>query len=115
MIAKSPKPLLELFLKCCQRLKEKTSAVTQQEFLEDLDLFRIAERELEIAGQIAKDLDEATLAEIGANLNWKGLKGLRDVLAHAYSSVRPEVIWHAASVDIAQFVGPVEKYLKKQS
>ena len=113
MPAKSPKPLLELFLRCCRRLKEKTSAVTQAQFLDDLDLFRVAERELEIAGQIAKDLDEKILAEIGPGLNWKGLKGLRDVLAHAYSSVRPEVIWHAASVDIDQFAKPVEEYLRK--
>lgn len=42
-------------------------------------------------------------------VDWAGPIGLRNVLVHAYHRVQPELLWHAAAVDIPVIVATLAR------
>jgi len=72
-------------------------AWTERQFLADRGKQRIIERTLEVMGEIATRLgDDAP--DVGAD--WRALRDLRVVLAHAYHRIDARRLWQFASVDV---------------
>ena len=55
-------------------------------------VFRATERNFEIIGEAAKNLPKV-IREKYPHLDWKGICGLRDILAHGYFDVEANVLW----------------------
>ena len=49
-------------------------------------------RNLEIIGEAAKNLPDSVVKK-SQNIDWKKIKGLRDILAHQYFGVNSQIIW----------------------
>ena len=68
--------------------------------MRDDRLFRSAvERELFLMGEAAKALPADWLAR-HPDVDWRGMMRMRDLLAHAYFHVDPEVLWEIAALRI---------------
>ena len=67
-------------------------------FKSDIILQRAIERDLEILGEAIKKITEISpIIEISSV---KNIIGLRNIIAHAYDSVEPEMIWAIIQRDI---------------
>lgn len=70
--------------------------------MRDDRLFRSAvERELFLIGEAAKALPADWRAR-HPEIDWRGMSRLRDLLAHAYFHVDPDMLWEIASSKIPQ-------------
>jgi uncharacterized protein with HEPN domain len=72
-------------------------------------LWMALERIIEVAGEAATQLDEATREQY-PQVKWRELIGTRVVLAHAYHRVDLDLLWDIASQELpklADALGPV--------
>jgi len=63
-----------------------------ERFLADRKTRNAVERNLEIIGEAARGLSQE-VREHHADIPWKSMIALRNVLAHEYDEVRHEIIW----------------------
>jgi len=52
-------------------------------------------------GELTKLL-EKSICLSDSNIDWKGLKGMREIAAHRYKSMDSEIIWEVANNDIPE-------------
>jgi len=86
--------ILDAAEKLAQRLD-----IPFETWVEDEDLRLVTERLIEIIGEAARAMTPEGRAA-WPSVDWTGLIGLRTVLVHAYHRVQPDLLWHAATVDI---------------
>lgn len=85
-----------------ERILEKTSGRTGADYVADIDLRDIVERNLLKIGELVvrlRDHDDATVAQL---VGFRGVIGLRNILSHDYESLSDEEIW-----DLVQRALPV--------
>ena len=76
-------------------------------FSEDIILQRAVERDLEIIGEaVRKILELKPSIEITSS---KNIIGLRNIIAHAYDSVEPEMLWGIIQKNIPLLAVEIEK------
>lgn len=85
--------------------------VTRDRFLADQKLRRVAERLLEICGEAANNLSDHARRAIDAD--WRGLRRMRVILAHAYPRVDPEALWDAAKRSLPALAAAVRAHLER--
>ena len=70
-----------------------------QDMLDSICMMLIA------VGENFKSIDRHTDGKLLAqypNINWKGIKGVRDVISHQYFNIDPEEIFYICSHDLGQ-------------
>ncbi len=72
---------------------EFTKGLSYEHFLKDRKVRNAVERNLEIIGEAARGVSPETRNN-HADIPWKSMIGLRNVLAHEYGEIRHEVLWH---------------------
>jgi uncharacterized protein with HEPN domain len=60
-------------------------------------------RNLEILGEAAKNIP-GEIRQRYPDVDWRGVAGLRDILAHAYFALDDETLWKVVRVDIPQLL-----------
>lgn len=75
------------------------AGIDEATFLKDLKTQRAVERALEIVGEAAKKLSPAALQTL-PKVPFRQMIGMRNILAHEYGKVDPQLVWQTASVDI---------------
>lgn len=66
--------------------------IERSEFLADETLRRAFARSLEVIGEAAKKVPPTTRTRF-ANIDWRGMAGMRDRLIHGYFGVDYELVW----------------------
>ncbi len=56
-------------------------------------------RNLEILGEAAKSVPPGT-RDLDAEIAWRRVAGLRDILAHAYFGIDEEIVWNVVSIEV---------------
>ena len=79
-------------------------------FAADRGLQRIAERLLEIAGEAANHVPDEIAKGIEAD--WRNLRGMRVLLAHAYRRIAVDRLWNAATIALPRFAAAVAASLR---
>lgn len=74
-----------------QRIEAFTS-VGEDQFYSDLMVQDAVIRNLEVIGEAVKGLSEA-IREANADVPWKQVAGMRDVLIHHYFGVKLDTVW----------------------
>lgn len=86
-------------LDCIRKARNADSLLQQGDEVGDRQLvetaFAAVERNLFVIGEAAKDLPDHLLA-LAPEIDWKAVKGLRDVLGHEYFRIVPKVV-HATA------------------
>ena len=76
-------------------------------FKSDIILQRAIERDLEILGEAIKSITEISPSIQISSI--KNIIGLRNIIAHAYDSVEPEMIWAIIQKDIPKLSSEISK------
>ena len=79
-------------------LKE-TNNISKDNFYLNPVLKRAVVRSLEIIGEASAKLSEDFLSE-HPEIDWRGLKSMRNLLIHEYAYVDAEEVWKACQTDI---------------
>lgn len=90
-MTKDPRVYLAHILECIQKI-ERFTVGGEDRFLEDELVHDAVLRNFEVIGEAAKRLDDAYRSE-HAEIPWRALAGLRDVLIHQYEGVDLEKVW----------------------
>lgn len=87
--------------------------VSLQRFQADGALARATERLLEIVGEIEAQLSEAARAQIP--IDWRAVRGMRNVLAHQYGRVDRAELYRAATRGLPDLVKKVRAALGRHA
>lgn len=71
---------------------EDTAGLSYREFGENRLVRRAVERNLMILGEAANRVSQECRLSHG-EIDWRGIIGLRNILAHQYEKVRHEILW----------------------
>ena len=71
----------------------------RREFLRFCGSGRSIERLTELIGEAASHLSIETKAKF-LEINWKGVIGMRQILAHVYVRIDSEILWQTVSKDV---------------
>jgi len=99
---------LEDILEAIQKIHGYTKGMSSKTFAADAKTLDAVVRNLEVIGEAVKKTPENVRSK-HANVDWKKIAGLRDILIHEYFGIDPEIIW-----DIIQSKLPtLEKRVKR--
>ena len=83
---------LEDILEAIHKIRAYTAGMSLPTFAADAKTFDAVVRNLEIIGEAAKGLPEPVRAQ-HAEIDWKRIAGLRNILIHEYFGVDATIIW----------------------
>jgi len=86
------------------------SGITEEEFLENIQLQDACIRQIEIMGEATKRISEA-FKEKHPEVPWKDMAGMRDKLIHDYIDVDLNIVYQTIAVDIPTLLPVIEKIL----
>jgi uncharacterized protein with HEPN domain len=95
---------------CLQRIREYTVGGRQQ-FMNDRKTQDAVIRNLEIVGQIVRDLGPESLAAQRPEVPWARIAGVRNILAHQYLGVDLSLIWNIVERELAPLDLAVQRFL----
>ena len=102
----------ELFLRDMLEAARKVIRYTNdrqaEAFIADEMAYDATLRNLEILGEAAKNIPEE-IRQRYPEVNWRGVAGLRDVLAHAYFALDEATLWKIVRADIPQLLELLDK------
>src|SRR5437899_1667812 len=96
-------------LERCHRIT-RFIAPGKEAFLESEALQDAVIRNVEVIGEAAKRVSAGTRARL-AELDWRAICGMRDVLIHDYIGVDLEEVWNVASFRIPELQAVLEQFL----
>ncbi len=104
------KVLLSDILDYARRAVEAIKGRSRQELDRDFVLAAALERFVEVIGEAASKMSDATRVSI-SGVPWRQMIGMRNLLVHAYASVDPDVIWQVVRDDLPKLVVVLETLL----
>ena len=78
---------------------EYIQSLTEEEFYRNRQVQDAVLRRLEIIGEAVKNIDEGFRNRY-AEIPWKKIAGLRDVLIHEYFGVNMKRVWRVIKIDL---------------
>lgn len=74
------------------KIQDYTSGLTETEFKNDTKTYDSVLHNLMIIGEAAGKIPEE-IRERNQNINWSGIIGMRNIIAHGYFIVDSDIIW----------------------
>ncbi|MGB7949675.1 MAG: DUF86 domain-containing protein [Candidatus Binatia bacterium] len=71
-------------------------------------------RRIEIIGEAAAHLTEATRQTV-PELDFRKMRGMRNIVAHDYANVDLHIVWEVATVHVRDICSALEKFLTRQA
>lgn len=99
MLTTKEKGLLLNIIKHCEKIIDKTSSISEDDFCKNEDLIQIVCFNLLQIGELAKKFDNIFINKY-CNVPWKQIKGMRDKVAHGYGTIDIDRVWGTAQNDI---------------
>lgn len=90
---------LEDMLDSCERALAFTAGMDFAAFVSDQKTRSAVQREVFVLGEAAKQLP-VEVRHRHASVNWRGLSGLRDVLAHQYFRIDDAILWDVVANEL---------------
>jgi uncharacterized protein with HEPN domain len=94
-------------LDAARAVRDFVSNRSFQDYRNDRMLRGAVERHLEIIGEAARRVS-ASFQEAHPEIPWRGIIGLRNLLAHEYGEIKEERIWTVASERIPELIARLE-------
>ncbi len=96
-----------------RRIREYTTGMTYQAFLEDTKTQDAVIRNLEIIGEATKNLSKE-LRERYSHVPWKGMAGVRDRLIHHYFGVNLDIVWQIITDELPEVASQLKSILREE-
>ena len=71
-------------------------------------------RRIEIIGEAAAHLTEATRLAV-PELDFRKMRGMRNIVAHDYANVDLQIVWEVATVHVPEICAALEKFFARQN
>jgi uncharacterized protein with HEPN domain len=112
MPRKSPdKYLLDMML-AGQRIQRFLSGYDKQRFVADEKTISAVERQFEILGEAARQVDQATRQKF-PQIDFRKVVGMRNVIAHDYENIRINTMWNTAHKQVPELIQALQPYLNR--
>jgi len=102
----------ELFVgdmvEAARRVIRYTAGRDRDRFLADEMAYDATLRNMEVLGEAAKKIPE-TVCRRHPEVDWRGIAGLRDVVAHVYFALDEDTLWRIVQSDIPQLLEHLER------
>jgi uncharacterized protein with HEPN domain len=105
----SEKYLLDMML-AGQKIRRFLSGYDKQRFVADEKTISAVERQFEILGEAARQVDEATRLKF-PEIDFRRIVGMRNIIAHDYENIRVDTMWSAAQKHVPELIQVLEPYL----
>jgi len=107
-MVKDYKILISHILECIDKIEEYVKSITKEEFLRSTQIQDAVMRRVEIIGEAVKHIPEDVKVKY-ADIPWKRIAGMRDILIHEYFGVDLELTWKVAKVEILDLKKKIAK------
>lgn len=97
-------------LQAAKLVEEFTKETDFAEFKDSELISAAVEREIEIIGEVAKNISREIRTQY-PEMDWKGIAGMRDIVAHAYRKVQKEELWSTIREDVPLLIEQLERIL----
>ena len=101
-----------MILHCAYILDDIRAIKTFGEFYGDSVYQRAASLSLLQIGEYSKGISEE-LKEKNNDVNWKGLRGFRNILAHTYDRLNWQVVWKLMTEEVPKVHNACKRILEK--
>ena len=91
-MSRSWKLFLQDIEEAALKVRQRTEGVTLPEFVSNELLYDAVVRNLEVIGEAVKGIP-AEVRSRAQGVDWRGIAGLRDILAHAYFAIDDDTLW----------------------
>ena len=96
----------------CRKVLQFTEGLTQNGLIRDEKTYDAVVRNLEIIGEAAKHISDGLRNQL-ADIEWRKIAGLRDMLAHVYFGIDDDILWDVVKNRLPELVRAVEKFLSE--
>lgn len=110
---KDRRVFLQHLAECLARIREYTAGGSDA-FLSDHKTQDAVIRNLEIIGQIVRDLGPETLATQRPEVPWVRIAGTRNILAHQYLGVDLSLVWNIVERELSALEAAVAELLRER-
>jgi uncharacterized protein with HEPN domain len=86
-------------IESCAKIRRFVAGLTFDTFTADERTCDAVIRNLEIIGEAAKNLPEDVVAR-APEVEWRKIRGMRDILAHGYFSLDHKVVWDTVTTKL---------------
>ena len=86
----------------CERIQNSISryGCSFESFSTDEDFQQSVAFSVLQIGELSKGLSEEYRRITGEEIQWNAIRGLRNIVVHAYGSIRMDILWDTITVDI---------------
>ncbi len=94
-------------LNSIQKIQNYTKDINYNDLLEDNKTFDAVVHNLQIIGESTKQIPDK-FRQKHPDTDWRKIAGLRDIIAHAYFTVNPKIVWDIITTKIEPLYNTVE-------
>jgi len=98
-MSRDPLLYLEDIIEACDKILLYTKDTSFDDLESESMLFDAVVRNIEIIGEAAKNVPDSIRQEV-QEVPWKEIAAMRDILAHAYFGVDPEIVWDVVKTKV---------------
>ena len=103
---------LEDILKYAQNVEKIMDGISYEDFTKDIRIYYSVMKNVEVIGEAANMLTRH-FRETHAELSWRQIVSMRNVLVHGYAQVSDIDLWQTATNDIHPLCEQVKHYLEE--
>jgi uncharacterized protein with HEPN domain len=103
---------LEDIVSACEKIGRFTHGMTQESFVADERTYDAVLRNLEVLGEAAKRVPDATRQEM-PEVPWRAIAGFRDFVAHVYFALDDAIVWSAVQDEVPKLCQSVARFLDR--
>jgi len=100
-------------LEAARLIARYISDTTEDGFRADIQKQDAVVRRIEIIGEAAAHLSEATRQAV-PELPFRKMRGMRNIVAHDYANVDLNIVWQVANVHVVEVSAALEKFFATQ-
>lgn len=89
------------------KIQNYTSNLSEDEFKSDMKTYDSVLHNLMIIGEAAGKLPEE-IREKNSGINWSGIIGMRNIIAHGYFIIDPDIIWLTVKERLPELMTQIE-------
>ena len=86
-------------IESCGRIRRFVAGMTFEAFVADERTCDAVIRNIEVIGEAAKNLPDDVIAR-APDVEWRKIRGMRDILAHGYFGLDTKVVWNTATTKL---------------
>jgi uncharacterized protein with HEPN domain len=98
-------------IEACGKVRRYVEGMSFAAFVADERTRDAVIRNVEVIGEAAKGIPDDVVAKV-PGVEWRKIRGMRDVLAHAYFGIDPSVVWDVATTKLDELEAAVRELLE---